>query len=311
MCIIICNPKDVALPNEETLRHCWEQNPDFGGFAYINDKGRIVIEKHNDLEEFILNVQVIKSTFETPILIHMRYATRGDITLDNCHPFRINKGAVFAHNGTLSLCNPKKDDERSDSRILRDHYLTNFPEDWYAPDKLWGMLGLFESITNDRIAFLLRTGDFVIYNKDKGDEVEGNWYSNDYYKTVRKTTTVPEHTNCAYCDKDGIWPDDVTFVYKGGFHEIDLCYSCSTNLLATLPSLVKTGPYVCSCCAAPYVSNRVSWKRIVNLDSMEFGGCCFECYNRKWPDRSIQYYFKKTTFDKFFNGVLDKLGVKK
>lgn len=56
---------------------------------------------------FVDESEVIRAVkripLDSPMIFHARLCTHGDVSLDNCHPFKIPKShAILAHNGTIS-----------------------------------------------------------------------------------------------------------------------------------------------------------------------------------------------------------------
>lgn len=51
-------------------------------------------------------------------LVHTRRATRGAVTVENAHPFPVNRGAALAHNGTWREA--PRVDGWSDTRVMAD-----------------------------------------------------------------------------------------------------------------------------------------------------------------------------------------------
>lgn len=57
----------------------------------------------------------------TPTTIHFRLATHGNVTIDNAHPFALENGTWFMHNGVLWGDQWKcKDGLKSDTRLLAE-----------------------------------------------------------------------------------------------------------------------------------------------------------------------------------------------
>lgn len=182
MCIIIHVPAGIELPSKETLEHCWEQNPHNGGIMYVLNED-VKIEKFTEFEKYHERVMQVHSLYgkQTPIVTHMRYATAGEKTLDNTHPFMVRPGVAVCHNGTLKDF-PEKDG-KSDTIQFVENVLANMPAYWYLHGGLKKLMELY--LGWSRLVVLDKHKNVAILNESSGDWVKGVWYSNDYYKTKR------------------------------------------------------------------------------------------------------------------------------
>ncbi len=121
MCVIVYKPLGKKLPSENTLKKCFEHNPDGAGYMLpINDK--VVIHKglmtFNDFKKDIekvfrdnhINVE------QTPIVLHFRISTQGGRQPGLCHPYPVCRSYEdmralatecdigLCHNGIISSC---------------------------------------------------------------------------------------------------------------------------------------------------------------------------------------------------------------
>lgn len=88
--------------NGSRLRH----NRDGWGIALARDKDAVLVKEPAPAANSIWVRFIAENAIETTLAIaHVRYATRGQHTMENTHPFRRVLGArthLFAHNGTLT-----------------------------------------------------------------------------------------------------------------------------------------------------------------------------------------------------------------
>lgn len=202
----------------ESITNAWEDNPDGGGIAYAKD-GAIVTEKGwFDLDEFKAEVKsLLLSNLQSDLLIHLRYASAGKVTADNCHPFMINDDKAFIHNGTIRQMKATTNSEDSDTLLFGD-LMSGLPSDFLENDAYLRMISDF--IGTSKIAIINEDGESVIINDSYGEVVNGVWYSNDYYKkdVVRKATysRAKKHTPYFY-------------EYAGG----NACYYCGAKLISS------------------------------------------------------------------------------
>ena len=128
MCLLTFLPAGV-LPDPAALLNGAAINDDGHGYAIVVDDHILV--RHGMLAEDMVE------TFDTirrehpdgPALFHSRFATHGEPTLDNCHPYLVGGDArtVLAHNGVLpAIVQPATGDPRSDTRIAAEDFLPTF-----------------------------------------------------------------------------------------------------------------------------------------------------------------------------------------
>lgn len=117
MCVIVYKPKGVAMPTLETLRKCWERNPDGAGLMFPAG-GRVRWRKGcmewESFERALRSLTEARDTRGIPVALHFRIATHGGVKPGCCHPFPVCKDygrmreteggceVGFMHNGTLS-----------------------------------------------------------------------------------------------------------------------------------------------------------------------------------------------------------------
>ena len=96
------------------------------------------------------------------------------------------------HNGTIPACKTQ-DDQLSDTAILGKH-LENLLPNLVEPHALLSeafkpFLQQFAGDSINRLV-LQHNDNYTIINEHLGEWIDGVWYSNDYYKRERITTTV-------------------------------------------------------------------------------------------------------------------------
>ena len=166
-----------------------KHNSDGYGVAWFED-GFVKTYKTFDYNTF---KGVVSGLRKFTLVIHLRYATKGDKTYSNIHPFDTPSGVMF-HNGTMYGMG---DSKRSDSQVLADTLMECDYED------IKNIQPLIKPYINDkinRLVFFEDRGEIVIMNKELGIEEDGDWYSNDYHKkndgwcrgqTTVKPATIP------------------------------------------------------------------------------------------------------------------------
>jgi ribosomal protein S27AE len=119
MCVAIFKPAGIKSPSIETLKSCWDANPDGAGMAWrtSSDKYPIHIEKGfmkwDEFKSFWQTAGV--ADYDGDLFIHFRITTHGGTSDGNTHPFPISNNdkilkslsmsSEFAlmHNGILPI----------------------------------------------------------------------------------------------------------------------------------------------------------------------------------------------------------------
>ena len=111
-------------------------------------------------------------------ILHFRIATAGKINEDNCHPFVVNEGLAFVHNGIISKVRTCVN--YSDTYYFNADILQNLPADFTENE---ATLELIEAaIGASKLVFLNSKNEPLILNSHLGHYVENVWYSNRSYE---------------------------------------------------------------------------------------------------------------------------------
>ena len=173
--------------SKSTLRRCYDANPDGAGFMYAEDKQLVVNKGYFTFKEFY---KEYKPHGDKQVLLHFRIKTHGPINKDNCHPFLVNSGLGFIHNGIINGygSNIKSDtiefNESILQKIVSKHGNNSLFDD--------PMVELIENVIGySKLVFLDRHGNYTIMNEKKGNWNDGVWYSNMSWKKPEPI----KHTN--------------------------------------------------------------------------------------------------------------------
>jgi len=171
MCLIILRGKEGRM-NLAAADSAAVTNSDGYGIAW-HDGTSIQVEK-NRAWEFIRARALILQDQELEFILHMRYATHGEVNDSNTHPFALHRhGSVMAHNGIIHTL--ETPEGMCDSRVLADHIDRNLPPDWHASPEPTGKVERLASTS--RLAFMLADGQTVLVNEERGAWQDGCWYS--------------------------------------------------------------------------------------------------------------------------------------
>lgn len=104
MCVMMIKPAGFSL-NREDLSEMYEANPNGIGVAWFDGTRRqhakYLPTSAEDACEFIYSLDMHDST----AILHFRWATHGEATLANCHPFNVTESPtslLLFHNGVLN-----------------------------------------------------------------------------------------------------------------------------------------------------------------------------------------------------------------
>ena len=183
MCIIASIPKNTGTITKNTLETMCNNNSHGFGIAWIDENNKIQISKSMDQKQFVKKCLKVQNDYgkKSDILIHARIATSGKTNIANCHPFKVDKNTVFAHNGVLDCVEPTE--KKSDTRVFNEVVLKNLKKGFLAKDDVKEFLG--EIIGSDKLVFLTNNEDLdkntYIINEHNGKWEDGIWFSNNTY----------------------------------------------------------------------------------------------------------------------------------
>jgi len=122
MCLIYYRNTDKhdAAPNWDALERAWKTNNDGTGVAWYNGK-RWRSWKDVSAPWKTVRKMIAKHQNAKRLIVHFRWTTHGLTNTENCHPFTIGKGIIYAHNGTFAGVREKegKSDTRRVSEVLK------------------------------------------------------------------------------------------------------------------------------------------------------------------------------------------------
>lgn len=189
MCLAIYAPVGVRIARER-LSNGWNNNPDGGGYAFINDDGEVTARHFLEWPDFIAGYERdSRANTKSPFIIHQRFATHGTKDETNVHPFSMDDNTVVIHNGILDV--NMKQDKRSDTRTFVEDYLAKLPMGWMDDPDLAHMVEEFIGYGNKLVILTsdpYARQDVYIFNEKRGHWDRGAWWSNDGYKPRHLST---------------------------------------------------------------------------------------------------------------------------
>jgi glutamine amidotransferase len=187
MCLLIWKSKEATIP-ENYIRNGFENNPHGAGFAYT-DGQNIHIKKGFFKIKHLL--KALKDVEGKPAIIHMRIATTGSHSVENCHPFDCGNGWCMGHNGCIPNTNPIKDesDTRAWIREVVAPILAKNPN-IFKEDPTIGSF-LENSLGWGRVVFMNERGERFFLNEEQGTWIKGVWFSNQSFYASRSDYSYP------------------------------------------------------------------------------------------------------------------------
>lgn len=183
MCQAIVKPAGVDI-QKSVLKLAWQANQDGAGLCYVNEKQDALIIKKGFFK-FKHFWHMYEKHKHKSLLIHFRWGTHGEKTVENCHPFMLAKDAALIHNGVLSGFTPPLNSQLSDTRVFCDGYLAPgmhlsqlSSHDYLSSQALRGFVEAIIGVQN-KLAVMTTKG-VVIFNEAQGEWFEGAWYSAGY-----------------------------------------------------------------------------------------------------------------------------------
>lgn len=230
MCVIIVKEKGQKLIEKETLRKCFNHNPDGAGIAWTigspENPKPISIEKgfmkFDDLWDYIVKLGFKYKDPELKdlgMIIHCRITTHGLTNKSNTHPFPLSENEedlcaislrhqpkAIAHNGIVSSVTVLKTGKLNDTMEFIKTQLfpiSQLNKDW---NKFPKVLKALEEIIGSKLAILNidgtidRVGAFT-------QHTDGLWYSNMHWEWKKQTGTWRKNSNDTTIYSSNYWRD--------------------------------------------------------------------------------------------------------
>ena len=224
MCVAIYKPAGIETPSLDTLKQCWDANPDGAGFA-LRTEGEYSIGIHKGYmtwKQFKVAFEKYRlADFAGNMLLHFRIATHGSISPGNTHPFslagdvkllkhtNVRTNYALIHNGMLPIESEEGSDTMEFCRRLAPFY-QNIPSVF---NLIQGMAG------NNKIAVMTRD---KVHLFGDWERIEGVYFSNllwnwqeEFFLPTREELQLLNQGYCPYCD-GSIIKDDMFYCPECG-----------------------------------------------------------------------------------------------
>lgn len=156
------------------------------GIAYVKDGRLIVYRSITELNKLIKHYNKAYE-LDSPVLMHFRIATTGEVHERNCHPFFLDGDSQMcvAHNGVIDfpgLVRGTYKGTYSDTVQFKNKFLKPlFAQDPEFLDSSEIRALIEKYIGASKLVFLRASGRLDILNESKGHWEDGVWYSNHSY----------------------------------------------------------------------------------------------------------------------------------
>ena len=184
MCIAILNTPNITF-SKSIIKTCWENNSDGAGLIWTDTKRkRLHTFKELDSVEayYAKYIEVRRKHPKSKVVLHFRISTSGGVNLNNTHPFEVNSGLAFVHNGVISELNGI-DKQRSDTNLFNLRVLQNLPAGFERNEAIANLIAKY--IGHSKLVFLNANNEHTIINPNLGKSdpaYTGCWFSNSTYK---------------------------------------------------------------------------------------------------------------------------------
>jgi len=179
---------------DEYIKNSWDNNDQGAGLLW-NDNGVLKTYKTFSYKSFLKKYKEVRKQTSGKIVLHFRIATSGYMGKGNLHPFLVNQGLGFVHNGVISgLGNNQHSDTYQFNEMLKD-LPSNFLESATILEFISAYIG------SSKLVFLDALGNHTIVNEKLGHWAGDDWFSNtsymaynDYYWAGNSKVSKP-HSN--------------------------------------------------------------------------------------------------------------------
>jgi predicted glutamine amidotransferase len=229
MCLAIYKPRGVQIA-KRYLFNGFTNNDDGAGFAVATRDKKL--EVHKGFLTFESFWATYRKYQHEQAIIHFRWATHGDVTDQNCHPFEMCKGQIaMVHNGVLQVHIPDDQKHKSDTRIYCETILE--PLYYRVPVDHPSLIKLLETAigAHNKLVLLAADGRHAIVNEEAGNWHRGAWFSSHSY------SYETSYSGFGYRPRESVYGD-------GGYKEWwQRAYGMNDQGRDTVPETFETGRY--------------------------------------------------------------------
>lgn len=194
MCVIVHKSKGIDI-TEETLRLCWQHNPNGAGFMYW-DNGLVIKKGFMKFKAFYENY-LLSKPHDKEIVIHFRLASHGLISPEQTHPFQVQDMGIV-HNGIITIADEKEIEVKGgqSDTMLFCKILAKLPEHFLDNEGIKELISQF-LIANLSVVVIMRRNGKVekLGSLTEEFEEDGCWFSNNYWQIMYKKDSIKDEYN--------------------------------------------------------------------------------------------------------------------
>lgn len=271
MCIIVSKNAGIKMPSMETLRTCFNNNPDGAGFMLADGNAVYGFKGLMTFDEFKSELKKAEKRFgslnKLPVVMHFRISTHGSVIGGNTHPFPLKGGyremrktewvadQGFAHNGIIYQTSKDIDIKKhnvSDTMVFAKKYINPIAKYANIANDT-ALLDMLYDVADSKLCFLTKKGKLA--TRGYFIERDGVLYSNTSFEESRHS----KHWNSGwgYYSYDYDWNASSTTSKNTSFRISDFDIADYTEELAddlgyyALPagSVIFFWDGTCHCCS--------------------------------------------------------------
>lgn len=181
MCLIAYSPKGEMI-DRSILAYAYNQNPDGIGVMSIAGIEKFMGKKALKRARRYLEAYVVPE--KVAYAIHFRWATHGDIIMENTHPYKTPAGTHWVmHNGVISETAKEATKLESDTAVYVRKFMHNAPQ--FDDTQYYADLARHVGWGN-KLCIMDSNGAFKLCNDDAGTWIDDIWFSNTYSLPAHK-----------------------------------------------------------------------------------------------------------------------------
>jgi len=176
MCVIIY-VSETGKVSEERLHEAYKANPDGCGVLWAKNEKLVCHKGNYSFEDFL----VFYRRAVSPLIVHFRTASSGEITHSAAHPLFVNDNLAFAENGNLFEYGNafySYTDTLTDIQRFNELFLKKLPVDFIWRHDIMEALEGYCVNRMVKMVFMDSFGRVAIINEAAGERKDGCWFSN-------------------------------------------------------------------------------------------------------------------------------------
>ena len=215
MCIIIYKGEGKPFPPKETMKTCFDNNPDGAGYMLAVNKKVIIKKGFMTFHHFYSSLKETRKLYgdDVPYVMHFRITTQGGVNKYLTHPYplssemdelkQLNTTAKIgiAHNGIIHLTSNNSKDYNDTMKFITDYLSLIIDSPNYYKDEK--KMLLITRLCGSKLAILDNLGHCELIGNGWIED-KGIYYSNSSYKKNNLIKNFSTNSYSTY-DADDDW----------------------------------------------------------------------------------------------------------